>query len=57
MRSATGAIAESVKKATVACDALPLDYGKCEVLMLVDAPGRDELWLDQVNFLEARAPV
>ena len=22
--------------------------------MLVDAPGRDELWLDQVNFLEAR---
>lgn len=23
-------------------------------LMLVDAPGRDELWLNKVNFLEAR---
>lgn len=22
--------------------------------MLVDAPGRDELWLNKVNFLEAR---
>lgn len=58
MRSATDAIAESVKRATVACDAAsPNKWGEVRSLVVVDAPGpdRDDWKLgagrDKVNFL------